>query len=352
MRHFYTLLFLILFVATPLGYIQAKSLILTPEESAWLKSKKNTITVIPERNNPPFAFSDTSWKLQGIFIDYINLVAKKLDIEVDFLTARTRPDVIDMLKQDKGDYIGNLGADKAKELSLPHSTPYFTAPIVIIVRNDYPSGTGLTLDDLHNKKVSALGGSVVELYIKKIHPKIILEGVFDNELVLQKVVLAEADAAVMNLASLSYYMSKQSIKSIKVAGNVPGFDVNLAFVTSNNEPLLNSILEKGLAQITEEEKEKIIQKWQDTPIKKVNERADSIPMTVLYTFSIIGIFALIFIIVEHRRRPQFISKKGQPSSKLEEDIMLLEDMNKMLIQKLENDIKEKVQNTEINSQKE
>lgn len=348
MRHFYTLLFFIVLIATPLGYIQAKSSILTPEEIEWLESKNNTITVIPERNNPPFAFNDTSWKSQGIFIDYINLVAKKLDVKVDFLMARTRLDVIDALKQGKGDYIGNLGADKAKELSLPHSAPYFNTPVVIVVRNDYVSGTGLTLDDLHNKKVSVLAGSVVELFIKKTHPKIILEEVFDNELVLQKIVLAEVDAAVINLASLSYYMSKQSIKSIKVVGNVPGFDVNLAFTTSNNEPLLNSILEKGLAQITPEEREDILQKWQDTPIKKVNKEVNSLPMIVLYTFSIIGIFALIFILVEHKRRPQYISKKGHPSSKLEEDIMLLEDMNKMLIKKLEDDIKEKVQNTENN----
>jgi ABC-type amino acid transport substrate-binding protein len=346
MRYLYTLLFLIVIIGAPLSHIQAASLVLNSEEKAWLKSNNNTITVIPERNNPPFSFNDTSWNTQGIFIDYINLVADKLNAKVDYLTARTRVDVIDGLKQGGGAYIGNLGADKAKELSLPYSTAYFTAPVVIITRNDYYSGTGMTLDDLDGKSVSVLAGSVVESYLKKTHPKIIVTSTFDSELVLQKVVLAEVDAGVINLASLSYFMSKQSIKSIKVVGNIPDLDVNLAFTTSSNQQILNSILEKGLAQITEKERETILNKWQDFPTQSVDKKVSSFPILALYVISILGIFVMVFVIVKSKRQKQYIPKKGHSGSKLEEDIVLLENINSMLVKKLEQDIKENIEETE------
>lgn len=347
MRYSKTLLFLVFILfCIPIWYLQAGSPILTSEEEDWLKSNNNTIVVIPERNNPPLSFNNTSWNAQGIFIDYINLVANKLNVKIDYLTSRTRVEIIDILNKGDGPYIGNLGATKAKELSLPHSASYFTTPIVIIVRNDYYSGEDITLNDLNNKSISVLSGSVVESYIKKIHPKIVIKEAFDSELVLQEVVLGEVDAGVINLAALSYYMSKRSIKSIKVAGGIPDLDVDLVFTTSKNQQILNSIIDKGLAQITEEEREIIFNKWQNFPTEKVDKKVISLPIFILYIFSIIGIAAMIFVIVKNKRETHYVSKKGHSNNKLEEDIVLLENINSMLVKKLEQDIQENIEKKE------
>ena len=123
----------------------------------------------------------------------------------------------------------------------------------------------MTLDNFNNKSVAVVAGSAVNAYIKQNFPRVITEEVVDNELALQKVALNEVDATVLNSASLSYLLSKQSMRSIKVVGSLP-FDSKMAFTVSKGKTLLNSILVKGLGHITAREHQAIIDKWITFPV--------------------------------------------------------------------------------------
>lgn len=294
---------LLLFIGIPFYYVNASSPLLTTEENLWLKSKNNTITIIPERNSPPFSYSGTLGEAQGIFVDYINLIAKKFDIETKYLAAQTRIDVIDSLTKDKNDYIGSLGLNKSKELGLLATNPYFTTPVVIAVREDYDIGRGLTLDDFDSKTVSILAGSSTQRYVQINYPRVNLKEVVDNELALQKVLLAEVDAVVINISSLQHYVYTQKLKSIKVAGNIPGLDVNLAFVVSKDQPILRSILEKGLSQITPQEHKEILDKWQGLPVENHTKNNIFGMSTFLAIItSSIGIILFIWLLMKNKNK--------------------------------------------------
>jgi hypothetical protein len=132
MKLFPIYIILALFFTNPFLVANAQSDLLSSEENIWLSSRNNTISVIPERNNPPFSFNDSSYISQGIFVDYIKLVAEKLDIKVDFITPRTRSDIILSMNEPKVDYISTLEIDKNQDLPVIFSEPYAIFPVVPI----------------------------------------------------------------------------------------------------------------------------------------------------------------------------------------------------------------------------
>jgi PAS domain S-box-containing protein len=62
------------------------------------------------------------------------------------------------------------------------------------------------------------------------------------------------------LATTSYYIEKEGITNLRVAGET-GYFTRLAFASRSDWPELNSILEKGLAQISQAEAKSILEKW-------------------------------------------------------------------------------------------
>lgn len=341
----------------PVAHVYA-STPLTREEQTWLESRNNTITILPERNSPPFSYNDIDLNAQGIFIDYTSLVAKKLGVHTVYLGTRTRADIISALKESNNDYIGNLGFDKAIQLSLLHTEPYMTIPVVIAVRNDYPVHGGARLKDFNYKRIAVIDDSAIDRFITDKYPNIILERVIDNELALQKVALLEVDGTVMNAMSLQYYLTKQSLSSIKVGGTVDGLNIRLAFTVSKNNTVLNSILQKGLAQVTPQEHESILQKWQNDPLPKKN--VNTFFMNVRKFFGAETIYPIVVFIVgsltllffRRRKQPfQFLGKK-RAINELKDEVTELEDVSRKLVTELEDikdlekDIQEKIKKLE------
>ena len=348
-------LYLVLVVLIWPFFVHAKSDLLTTEENLWLESRNNTILVVPERNNPPFSFNDSSYISQGIFIDYIKLVAEKLDIKLDFQTARTRPDIISGMGEDKSEYVSTLEIDKAQDRNLIFSDPYSTFPVVIAVRKDYDSSEGMTLDNFNNKSIAVVKDSPIIDYIKQNYPRVVTEEVVDNELALQKVALNEVDATVINSASLTYLLSKQSMRSIKVVGSlVP--DSKMALVVPKNKSVLASILAKGLKQIKAQEHQQIIDKWISLPNERDNNSFfTTISSNIFIYLMIILIVVIIFftIVFLHKKSPNFNYRaiaKNNKINDLEKEIIQLESASENLIDELkevknlEQDIKNKMQN--------
>ena len=357
MKSAFLYVFLAVFVISPISTIYAQSSLLTKEENIWLSSRNNTISVLPEKNNPPFSFNDSSYITQGIFIDYIKLVAEKLDLKIDYITARTRSDVLKSLTSSEGDYVSSIEVDKAKELSLDFSDPYSTFPVVIAVRKDYSSHDGMTLDEFNNKSVAVIQGSAISSYIKSNYPRVIVEEVVDNELALQKVALDEVDATVMNVASLTHLLSKQSMRSIKVAGSIT-FDLKMAFAVPEGKAILSSILNKGLKQVTAREHQDIIDKWILLPNEK--HTASSFFSGIAHHPGLTIVIVILVIIVStvlifiRRKMPHIHNHRKEIGtnmiSELEQEIIELEHTSEGLIEELnevkalEQDIKDKLKN--------
>ena len=58
-------------------YAQTRDL-LTPKEALWLKERNNVIVVYPEQNSPPYSYQSPAGSIQGLSIDYLELIAEKV----------------------------------------------------------------------------------------------------------------------------------------------------------------------------------------------------------------------------------------------------------------------------------
>ncbi len=301
-------LLLLLFVALP--SVSTAATILTPDQELWLLKHKKTIIVRPEKNYPPFSFvsSTPNAKPKGLAVDYLELIARKVSAYPTYLEAKSLPLILGDIKQGKESVVLVVSENDERSEYLYFSEPYIAIPAVIVVRKDYKhSSKELTLADFNGKQVAIAEGDTVHDYVVGNYQKIIIESVSDNEVALQKLLLGEVDAAVMDLASLSYYTSHDMLSYVTIAGQT-GFDYTLSFGVPKTMPELQAILNAGMKEITPSEKAIIKDRWITFPEgEKSGEKnlpfALGAPVWVGLSIgaTIIIIFLLISIIVHTRR---------------------------------------------------
>lgn len=336
----------------------ADSELLTPQENLWLKSRNNTIIVYPEKNSPPYSYQNSSGKPQGLAIDYLELISKKLGFNIEYLPPRPLSQILDDVKESKkGDVIAALTDTKQLGDLLYYSDVYINIPAVIITRKDINNRHDLTLEDLSGKKVAIGDRYPVEDFVKSSHPLVIIESVVDDESGLQQVVLGDVDAAIMDLASFSHYLSMQILSSVKLSGNT-GFEYKPAFAFPKDREILQSIIDKGLHQIGAGEKKLLIDKWITIPeTKDVGNsffyKTNAIWIVSIFVISIAVIIAIVILIrKKHFHIPSTLHKRSHVISELKAEMEELEDTSRELVEELnevkelERDIKEKIKNIE------
>jgi ABC-type amino acid transport substrate-binding protein len=304
--HVITVLFLIL--AFP---ISVRASVLAPDQQDWLEKHKNTIIVRPEKNYPPFSFisSGGSTKPKGLAVDYIDLITRKIGAQNTYLEAKSRSSILSDLKAGKEGVILALSITEEKEDYLYFSEPFINISAVIVTRKDSKyKGDKVSLADFNSKEVAITDGYAVMDYVTSNYPKIIIDSVTDDEVALQKLLLGEVEAAVMDLASLSYYTSKDMLSYVSVVGQT-GFDYELSFAVPKSMPDLQLIINSGLKEITPSEHSVIKDKWITFP--STNEKPKGI-FASLYKgtsfwlgISIVGaiiIVVLLVLIIVHTKR--------------------------------------------------
>ncbi len=353
---------LILIIATIPFSGMADSSILSPQENLWLKSRNNTIIVYPEKNHPPYSYQNSSGIPQGLSIDYIELIGQKIGAKIEYLPARPLSQILDDVKQgDKGDVITSLADTKEREELLYFSDTYVNVPAVIVVRKDSDIGNALTLSSLSGKRVAIGSKYAVEEFVRVTNPRVIIESVIDDESGLQQVVLGEVDAAIMDVASLSYYLSKQVLNSVKIVGST-GFEYKLAFAVPKSKEILQSILDKGLQQVSESDRNALNDKWinisnydggtAQSIFSDISKNTSTIVMYILLLLFIVVI--ILFLKRNHYSGyiPMRYTRKVSDIDDLKEEIAELEHTSESLIEELkdvknlEQDIKEKIHNIE------
>ncbi|MCC7436521.1 transporter substrate-binding domain-containing protein [Candidatus Nomurabacteria bacterium] len=357
----------IFFVSLFLLHATAQAVILAPEQQHWLDSKNNTIIVRPEKSYPPFSFvsSTPSIRPKGLAVDYLDLVARKLGAQPTYLEAKSRSSILEDLKSGKEGIA--LAISEKGELGdiLYFTEPFIKIPAVIVTRKDYKkSSIDLTLADFNAKQVAITDGYAVSDYIKNNYQRIIIEPVTDDEVGLQKLLLGEVDAAVMDLASLSYYTSRDVLSYVTIAGQT-GFEYELSFAVPRTMPDLQIILNAGLKEITPSERSIIKDRWITFPEK---ENLSALDKKFVLTggplwigLSILGgiiIIILLTIMIVHSRKHHYlyadsVLKKKHKEDKinnLTKELENLENASSVLnenmeeIKTLEKTIHEKIEN--------
>ncbi len=229
----------------------------TKQEKDWLAAHP-VILAAPDPDFPPFEYYDEKGHYRGIAADFVALIEKKLGIRFKIVRLKNWEQVLEKAKTLQIDLVTAASRTPQREKYLRFTSSFIELPAVIIVR---PKVTqNLTMEDLKGMKVAVVYRYAAHDYINNIYPDMDLDLVPDVQTGLRKVSFGMVDALVANIATASYNIEKDKITNLRLAGE-SGFIYRLAFAPRKGNWELNSIMEKGLALITPDEKQKIYGKW-------------------------------------------------------------------------------------------
>ncbi|MDY6790317.1 MAG: PAS domain S-box protein [Thermodesulfobacteriota bacterium] len=230
---------------------------LTDHERKWL-SQHRTIKIAPDPFFPPIDWIDDKGHYGGISADFIQIVKKKTGINFKVIKCKNWDEVLEKAKSREVDAIPAAAQTPERSKYLTFSEPHIILPGVIITRTKV-SGD-ITLEDLSTMKVSVVKAYLWQEFLENDFPTMKLDLVNDLQEGLRKVALGISDALVATLPVALYYIEKEGITNLRVAGET-GYYTRLSFASRKDWPELNVIVKKALDQISPSRKEEILGKW-------------------------------------------------------------------------------------------
>ena len=258
MKRFFSLL--IIFIAFQVSVFAAAGGkdILSQEERQWLIKHDGKIRYAPLPHYPPIEFADSEGTHKGVTADYLRRIEQKLDFRFAKVQANSWNEIIEKAKQGEIDVIGSIQNTPERREYLRFTKSYLKIPNVIIVREKYHRP--LTLEKMGGMKIVIVKGYASFRFIKNKHPELIIEAVSDDLTGLQMISFGRADAIITDLSVASYLIEQMKISNLRVAGTID-YAWNITFASRKDWPILNNILEKGLAAIDQKERQAIYRKW-------------------------------------------------------------------------------------------
>lgn len=287
---------------------------LTAEERKWVQENNGKIRLAPDPYFPPLEYFNEKGELEGIAPDYIKLMEKKIGLRFKIVRLKSFEEILAKAKKGEIDLVCTVVKTPERSEYLLFTSPYISIPNAIVVRNDM--GKRLEIDDLRNlTDIVYQGGYAIGNYLAEKHGLRHPKPVTSAEEGLKNLSMGRIDAMVGNLATISYYAKKMNLSNLKMAGDC-GFDDTLSFASRKDLPILNSILEKTLAEISGREKEAIRDNW----IKIDSGKFYNDKNFWITTLSVFGIFSVIITILStwNRILKRLIAEKTLELRKSEE----------------------------------
>lgn len=238
--------------------------LLSAEERQWLKDHP-TIRLGVGVTFPPYQWveraNNNHFTFKGVVSDYVKILEQRLGVNMEVVYGLTFQEALELGKNREIDLFPCLAPTPERSQFLLFTIPFISYPSVIITREDAPF-IG-RLDDLKGRKVSLVKNQAIYSTIKNNFTHLNLDIIESEnaEADLKAVSFGRADACLMDLGVASYFIQKLRITNLKFAAPSELENVALAMGVRDDWPLFQSILQKVLVRITNEEKDAINQRW-------------------------------------------------------------------------------------------
>jgi|GEM_PF-4777163 len=240
-------------------YSGATGIRLSEEERAWLADHPR-IRVHNESDWPPFNFAENGAP-RGYSIDYMNLLAERVGLQVEYVTGPSWNEFMGMMRSGELDIMLNIVKTPDRLEYLLFTPPYADNPNAILSRR---GALYENLEQLSGKTVSLPKGFFFEEILKRDFPDIELNLVRNVLEAMKEVSFGRADAALGELAVLNHLLGEHMMTDLVVSGEVDLGDPELSLLniaTREDLPILASILTKGVESITLKERRALRAKW-------------------------------------------------------------------------------------------
>ena len=235
----------------------SKKVSLTLEEQKWL-IKHSTVRLGDDYSWPPFSFLDREDRYDGVNSGYVDLVSKRLGIEMIPEYDISWSQALEKVKKREIDFLPALAKTPGREKYLNFTKPYIFHPIAISTRNDFK--TVGDLSDLVDTRVGVVKDYMTEGLLAENHPDVNL--VVYNTLSegLQALSERQIDAFVDNLSTMTWEIDHSGLENLKIAATT-NYQFKLAMGVRKDWPEFIPILDKALSTISKEDHAAIKNTW-------------------------------------------------------------------------------------------
>jgi signal transduction histidine kinase/ABC-type amino acid transport substrate-binding protein/BarA-like signal transduction histidine kinase len=237
---------------------QGPTVQLTERERAWLEDHP----IVRAGNDPaqaPIDFDGPDGMPAGVAADIMTLVAQRLDLNVEFVPGQTWEQAVDSAKKRQVDVLIAVNKTPDAERYFNFTTSYLTYRSVIVVRNDTPFVPDLAA--LRDRRFALVKGYAETDRLLRRYPALNVTYVNNVGEALNAVAIGQADATVGNIAVLYYKLREMGLANLKVAAPADEEERRIYFAVREDWPELVGILNKGLAAVSVQEREAIMNRW-------------------------------------------------------------------------------------------
>ncbi len=279
-------------------------LVLSPQEKAWLKQDKK-IKVGVVKNWRPMEFIDNNGELAGINIDIFKLIAKRADLNFNFVVYDSWAKLSKALKDKKIAVSGSISPTLEREKYLNFTKAYWQLPWAIIHNKKLDSFS--QLKDFYGKKLATVKDYEVIDDIRSKYPQIsliLVDTAQDGFLALQQ---GKVDGVLEPLITASELLKQEDSVVFKTSV-VDDLAVGSSHIAVRKDwPELRSILDKGLISIQKSEKQHIYEKWFNININTGFNK--NVVLRVALQIGIIILIVIVVIVIWNRRLYQEVNRR-------------------------------------------
>ena len=229
----------------------------TQEEKAWITAH-GTVSFGSDYSWAPYDFKDKRGKHSGIASDFLALISQKSGLKIE-VKMGVWSDILEDMQQGRLDGLSCAVITPKRQEYLYFTLPYVSMPLAIVVqenRKDIHS-----LEDLYGKWVAINKGSYLHEWLEKNHPNIKLKLMTSNDASLEAVSFSKVDAYIGNIAVATHIMKTRYLTNLKIINHVKNMNTDVSIAIDKEHKILYDIIHKTLKSISQEERQKIINRW-------------------------------------------------------------------------------------------
>ena len=281
---------------------------LTEAERAWLDQHP----IVRVSNDPhwaPIDFDGPDGLPTGLAADFMNLIAERLDINVEYVQHQSWADALESARKGEVDVLLAVGTQPGRQVEFDLTDAYLSFRSVIVVRDDTPfvADIGALVD----RRFALVRGYADTEALRLRYPQLKVTEFDTVSEALQAVALGRADATVGNIAVLYFKIRELALSNLKVAAEADQREREVHFGVRKDWPELTSILNKGLAGIAPEEREQILDRWFNVEFERGIDPAEIWKTAVRIIVPAAAILLLVLFYLRRLRREIEDRKRAQ-----------------------------------------
>ncbi|MFI8223775.1 transporter substrate-binding domain-containing protein [Pseudomonas sp. NPDC085632] len=238
------------------GGLEKAQMRLDEQDRQWLREHPVLRMGISGADYPPFEITRNQHELEGLTADYADLLAQLLGVRIEVQRFANRDAVMAALKRGDLDLLGTSNSFEAADPEFILSRAYAEDQPMLVTRVDEPLPS-----DLAGKRLAMVEDYLPLASVQAFYPQASVRRYPSAMDALGAVAFGADDVYLGDFTSANYLINTNYRNDLQLAGPA-GLDANaFAFALLRSDVRLKRIVDRALAAIPMERRQRIEQRW-------------------------------------------------------------------------------------------